>query len=345
MRRAAPLAMLLALACESASTDGTDLHGVYDKSTAPTASASAAPTPSAKPSASAEVRPTPRERAPVAGTCIADSGEAAQPGERFGKRPGCRGARVFERRDANGAPRYGCVYEAPEIEEREPLPLVVFLHGPFDDAAAVNDKTRLRALYHKLDLTGDPKHPGFIILSVQARKLAGSPSLRWDVDHHSRDNLDVVTIDHFVDDLLAEGRVDARQIYAIGQGRGGVMANLYAMLRPDRVAGFGAYAADASSLAWSCDAPPTPGAILYRACDTITPCADVERWLAVRSEQHAPTFSLRLDGVNGVEPSCALSKSACREKRGTANHHRWPAKRERDLLEYLGQYSLAIEAP
>jgi len=333
--------------CESSNVDGGDLHGVFDHTASPTASASssasAAPAPAPTASASAAPRIPTRERAPIAHSCIAEEGEPTPRNRRYAKRPACRRSRVLEYRDSQGTPRYGCVFESSKVADTKPLPLVIFLHGEFDDATALHKKTRLRALYHKIDLTGDPKHPGFVILAPQARKLEGSQSLRWDHGFKSLANVDVVTIDHFVDDLLTAGLVDARQIYVVGDSGGGRMAALYAMLRPDRVAAFGAYAADASTYRWTCDEPATPAAVLYRACDAVVPCADVEQWLAARTDTHAPTFSLRLGSGKAREPSCALSKAACREKKGKANHNRWPKHNERELLEYLSRYSLRAE--
>lgn len=335
--------------CDSSDVDGGDIRGVFDHTASASGSASGAPPASARASASSSASATPRiaarERAPIDESCIAEQGEPAPRHRRYGKRPACRRARVLEYRDEDRTPRYGCVFESSKIQQTKPLPLVVFLHGEFDDATALHKKTRLRALYHKLDLTGDPKHPGFVILSPQARKLEGSHSLRWDHGYHSRKNIDVVTIDHFVDELLAAGLVDARQIYVIGDSGGGRMAALYAMLRPDRVAAFATYAADASTYRWTCEQAPMPAAIAYRACDAMVPCADVEQWLGARSEAHAPTFSLRLGSGKSKEPSCALSKSACREKKGKANHHRWPKHNERELLDYLGRYSLRADPP
>lgn len=341
------LAILAVGACDGSDVDGGDIRGVFDHTAtaSATASGSSAPvaTATATASASAAPRVASRERAPIAKSCIAEEGEPTPRHRRYGKRPACRRARVLEYRDSEGTPRYGCVFESSKIEQAKPVPLVIFLHGEFDDATALHKKTRLRALYHKLDLTGDPKHPGFVVLSPQARKLEGSHSLRWDHGYHSRKNVDVVTIDHFVDDLLSSGVVDARQIYVVGDSGGGRMAALYAMLRPDRVAAFATYATDASTYRWTCEEPPTPAAIAYRACDAIVPCADVEQWLSARSDAHAATFSLRLGSGKAREPSCALSKAACREKKGTANHHRWPKHNERELLDYLGRYSLRAE--
>ncbi len=338
------LACLLVLAggCESEHMDGSDLRGVFDH-----ASASAMPLAKVAPKATRKrgkreseglpPPPPPTERTRVTGPCIKPGGKAAKMPRRKEGRPACRRARVLEQRAADATPRYGCVFSDRAAARRKPLPLVIFLHGEYDDPTAVHRKTRLRRRYAKLDLSGDPKRSGFVVLAPQARRTEGL--LRWDVGHHERENLDAVAFNGFIDVLLEEGAVDARQIYVIGESQGGVMAALYAHLYPERVAAFGTFGADASKLVWTCDQPPPPAAILYRACDTVTRCADVERWLGRRDEARAPTFSMRLGSAKATAPSCALSASACRQKRGAANHARWPKPREREMLEYLSRFS------
>jgi poly(3-hydroxybutyrate) depolymerase len=330
--------------CKSEGVDGGDLHSVFEGGSAASGSASTGrAAPAASSSADAGPRIPPRERQPIAGPCVAPAGTPAVQAERTGGRPACRRTRILEHRDAGGTPRYACVYEPSDVDARKPLPLLVFLHSEYDTPAALQKKTRLRTRQRFFDLSGDPRHQGFVVLAPQARRLGGA--LRWDVDYTAADNLDARSIDHDVDQLLAEGLVDPRQIYAIGESRGGVMAALYAMLRPDRVAAYGVFAADAGRLAWSCDGAPTPAAVLYRACDTVVPCADVEQWLRTRERSGAPTYSLRLGVGKAEEPSCVLSEGRCLPNAGTANHQRWPAPREGELLEYLGRYSLDLEAP
>jgi len=246
---------------------------------------------------------------------------------------------VLEHRDAQGAPRYACVFAPENMAERAPLPLVVFLHDEHDDPTAISKKTRLRGLSEELDLTGEPRRRGFLLLAPQARRIQGR--LRFDTGYRARDNPDVASIDRFVDELVDERLVDTQQIYAIGASRGGEMAALYAMLRGDRVAAFGVFGAAPKELRWSCpNAPPTPAVAIYRSCDAITPCADVEQWLSLRDRERATTHPLRLGAGNSPEPSCATSSQRCSEKRGTIDHARWPKERERELLEYLGRFRL-----
>jgi hypothetical protein len=86
-----------------------------------------------------------------------------------------------------------------------------------------------------------------------------------------------------------------------------------------------------------------PAAVAYRSCDAVTRCLDVEQWLGERDEAHAPTLALRLGSGNNIEPSCDLSLHSCRKEKGTANHHRWPSGRERDMLEFLARFRLELE--
>jgi len=328
--------------CESSKTDGADLQGVFDRAPQGSAASASASTGATQPTASADASPpiAPLVREPPAGPCLqAGSEPVAKLDRRIARRPGCRRARVMEWRDQNGTPRYACLYAHRNSKAHSPLPLVLFFHGENDDPKVIHRKTRLRARYGKLDLTGDPTHPGFLILAPQGRRVGGR--IVFDTGHVSGDNVDVKTVDHFVESLLAEGSVDRRQIYAVGDSSGGVMAAFYSMVRPRRIAAFATYGADASHLKWTCDGLPPPAAILYRACDTITPCADVEQWLGARQDDRAPTYSLRLGAGKAAEPSCVLSESRCRKKKGTANHNRWPKERETEMLEFLSRYSLA----
>ncbi len=325
--------------CESSKTDGADLQGVFDGTSQASAASASASAPKPKTSVDAAPPIAPLVRDPPSGPCVQVRGKRIpKPDRRIARRPGCRRARVMEWRDGNGTPRYACLYAHRKSEQHTPLPLVLFFHGELDDPRVIHRKTRLRARYGKLDLTGDPKHPGFLILAPQGRRVGGR--IVFDTGQPPEDNVDLKTVDHFVDTLLAEGSVDRRQIYAVGDSGGGTMAALYAMARPRRIAAFATYGTDASAVRWTCEGQSPPAAILYRACDTITPCADVEQWLGARQDSRAPTFSLRLGASKATEPSCVLSESRCRKKKGTANHNRWPKERETEMLEFLSRYSL-----
>lgn len=257
---------------------------------------------------------------------------------RRAKRPACRGAEIIEHGAADGTPRYACVFRPAAIEKRAPLPLVVFFPGQDETPTKVARETGLRKLLETVDLAGDPGHLGFILLAPQARRLDGR--IRFDVEHISDENEDAVATDRFIEVVAKRGWIDRRRIYAVGDGVGGEMAALYAMLRPNRVAAFASYAGNAGGLKWTCSEEPPPAAIVYRACDTISKCLEMEQWLRRREEAHAPTMSLRLGAFDRLEPSCDLDRSQCKQNKGTANHLRWPKGKERELLGFLGRYSL-----
>lgn len=332
--------------CQTDWGDPEDLHGVFEKPKASHAKAATAT--KAKATANKKSVATPRpelalkrfQREPVAGRCIEAAGQAAVPDRRPARRPACRYARVLEQRGKGGLPRYGCVYQPRKAEEKGPLPLVIFFHRDLDSPATIRRSTRLQRRSRNFELSADPTKRGFVLLAPQARKIRYGK--RWATDFHSDENSDIALVDDQVDQLVAEGRVDRRQIYTMGAGRGGQMAALYAMMRPSRVAAFAVYGTHLGDLNWSCEAEPTPAAVLYRACDSVTPCADVERWLGKREASKAATFGLRLSSSGRSEPSCVLSERQCRPKRGRSNHNRWPKRREKDMLRYLARFSVNV---
>jgi len=119
------------------------------------------------------------------------------------------------------------------------------------------------------------------------------------------------------------------------------MAATYAMLRADRVAAFGSYAAPPPTAEWSCPGPPPPAAILYRSCDSIASCDDIETWLLRRDKSRADTLAIRLGEANETDSNCAVDQ--CSKKRGEMNHAHWPKGREKDLFRFLAAHSLEQE--
>ncbi len=345
--------LFVLLGCRSKHGDPDDLRGVFEHSAAPlvagapSGSAAVKPAKSAKPRASAsdDAPMAPLRRKPEPGPCLKEAGEAAAVDRHAAKRPACRRAEVLEERDPDGTPRYACVFTPDGVDKRAPLPLLLFFHGQDESPAKVSKETELRSLDDDYEL-GEPAHRGFVVLAPQARHLVrtAGPATVFDVGHVAQANADVKATDRFVALLERRGWVDRRRVYAMGAGQGGEMAALYAMLHADRVAAFATSAANAGKLRWTCEREPPPAAVIYRACDAVTACLDVEQWLQARDDARAPTLSIRLGSANHVEPACELNTTTCRHEKGTANHVRWPKGRERDMLEFLSRFSLDVAA-
>jgi predicted esterase len=150
--------------------------------------------------------------------------------------------------DANGDGRYACLYEPAWVDEREPLPLLVFLHPSQASANAVV----LTGLLKRMDKSSLKEgHPGFILLAPQGRSTRhlypgnDSNALGWDNWYRQLsptgpvaaegatydENADAASIDHFVGQVINRRRVDPRRIYLMGWSNGAAMALLYALNR------------------------------------------------------------------------------------------------------------------
>jgi hypothetical protein len=359
-------AVLILTSCKTRH-DPEDLKSVFDRPVAVPVSASASaaasvrpPPKKAAPSASAAESVAAARRKPEAGPCVEMRGEPAPLDTKHSaKRPACRRAEVLEDRDPDGTPRYACVFVPDGVDKRAPVPLLVFFHGSDESPAKVSKETELRTLDDELELSGDPAHKGFVVLAPQARRLArgtrapphlpraanggpGAAATTFDSAFVSPDNADVKATDRFLSTLAARGWIDKRRVYAMGAGRGGEMAAMWTMLHPDRAVAYATYASDAHALRWTCPSEAPPAAVVYRACDALTPCIDVEQWLQARDAARAPTWALRLGSALHNEPACSLSEASCKRDKGIANHARWPKGKERDMLEFLGRFSLDL---
>ena len=184
--------------------------------------------------------------------------------------------------DGNGDARYACLYEPRRAAgEREPLPMLVFLH-PSETSAYSVILTGLVGQIDKGILKGG--NPGFILLAPQGRYTThrypgyDSNALGWDNWYRQlstaavavrgttyEENADAASIDHFVDEMIATGKVDRQRIYVVGWSNGAAMALLYALNRP-WVAAAAVYSA------------PDPFSALFDVCtqtpEAIAPAGD-----------------------------------------------------------------------
>jgi poly(3-hydroxybutyrate) depolymerase len=139
----------------------------------------------------------------------------------------------------DGTARYACAYAPPDAATT-PRPLLLFFHGSSGTADAVYDATLLRQKAETYDLSGDPRAPGFVLVSVQGRNLHWPNATPQDGSKHDiyyRDlstcstNPDFAEADRRIDEWVASGRVDASRIYVSGWSNGARFAQAYAIAR------------------------------------------------------------------------------------------------------------------
>ncbi len=159
-------------------------------------------------------------------------------------------------------------------------------------------------------------------------------------------NLDALAIDHFVDEVVASGRVDPRRVYVFGWSNGAYMAALYGMWRSDRIAAIGQYAGPIPG-AGSCPVTPkverqVPLVLLRNLCDALVSCETTDAWIKTLTAQHWPFEYQSLDFLGGEAAPASACPASCERVKGLAEHVRWPSEavlKER-LLPFLKQHPL-----
>ena len=305
--------------------------------------------------------------------------------------PVCSGAQQLGPwKDAGGDERYACLYEPPSASKETPLPLVVFLHGSVANADSVRF-TGLTDLVDKARLDG--KRPGFILLTPQGRYTAhfypgiDSHGFGWDnwyrqlnpagnqtIDGTTYpENIDATTIDHFVAQVVASGKVDTGRIYLMGWSNGAAMAMLYALNRP-WVAATAVYSA------------PDPFSAFFDLCGQVPVAGEPNGAGQVHVfNPRVPIMHIRNDcDIGGICPngnrfadrirsmggtiddvivnSSGAQVTSCEEGcgvdvmgdgqiektsalRGLVHHVRWPKDWNDKMLAFLAQHSVNATAP
>lgn len=273
------------------------------------------------------------------------------------ERPTCKNGKVLSF-DQAGVTRYACL-NAPERAAAGPSkwPMIVYLHGSmttpnslYRSGHALFASSRDYALSTRADTKG------FILLAPEGRRAKAWASdgphtgtgFHW--DEWQRDpakNLDVQAIDHFIDQAVATGLVDEKQIYVFGWSNGADMAVLYGAWRSNRVAAVGQYAGTDPWQRTPCPvAMPSgrqvPLVLLRNMCDALAKCDDTSRWSETLQTQNWPlrrvdlTFSGK---AAGPDAQCVRS---CGKARGLYEHIRWPQKAvlENEMLEFFKAHPL-----
>ncbi len=287
--------------------------------------------------------------------------------------------------DGNGDARYACVYEPAGAAEREPLPMLVFLH-PSETSAYSVILTGLVGLKEK-GVLGE-RNAGFILLAPQGRYTThlypgyDSNALGWDNWYRQLspagavaaggatfdENADAASIDHFVGEMIAKGKVDRQRIYVTGWSNGAAMALLYALNRP-WVAAAAVYSAPDpfSALFDVCTQTPVAAAPVgdgqahvfnprvplmhvHNDCDIAGICPNGRRFAARVRAFGGSVEDVIIDSSGLRVPSC---DDACGTDemadgqigtvasfRGLARHVRWPSQWNEKMLDFLRQHPL-----
>ncbi len=289
--------------------------------------------------------------------------------------------------DGNGDARQACLYEPQHAGEREPLPMVVFLH-PSETSAYSIILTGLVGLIDKGVLK--EANPGFILLAPQGRHTAhrypgyDSSALGWDNWYRQlstagavttegatyNENADAASIDHFVDEMIATGKVDRQRIYVMGWSNGAAMALLYALNRP-WVAAAAVYSAPDPFSALFDACTQTPVAIapvgdgqaqvfnplvplmhVHNDCDIAGICPNGVRFAARVRALGGSIEDVIIDSsdvrVSRCDDACGTDEMAngqigtVASLRGLAHHMRWPAQWNERMLNFLRLHPLGL---
>lgn len=261
----------------------------------------------------------------------------------------------------DGLRRYACLNLPPQAQGNAApagtkWPLLIYLHGSrtMPESLYLEGKN-LFTLHDQYPLSKDPAVKGVIILAPEGRRATPWPAsdfqtgtgFHWDEWYrNSTENLDAKAVDHFLDEVIATGQVDPRQIYVFGWSNGAYMAALYGVWRGDRIAAIGQYAGGDS---WS--RPPCPVDFTYtrkvplflvrNLCDAAVPCSTTSSWIETlkRTDWPFEYRSLALKG-NAVSPDSACAAS-CPTQQGAYEHIRWPQTAVlSEMLDFLKQHRL-----
>lgn len=291
--------------------------------------------------------------------------------------------------DADGTTRRACLYEPASASPSSPLPLLVYLHPSLFTADTLTTVTNILDYQDTADLSGDPARPGFIVVAPEGRATThfypqpDDQGTGWDnwyrqLDWRGRNlvvggvtyppNVDAAAIDHFIDEVVATGKVDSRRIYVTGWSNGAAMGILYGLNRR-RIAAAAVYTGPNPFQAFNdpCAQQPVrrrarsnaeirlvnrrlPIYHVHNACDIAGICPNGELLLSQLLAIRGRFTDVIIDGsqqqVATCDPGCGTNPLADMNPldnprgftEGSQNHTRWPSSWTQSMLEFLRQY-------
>ena len=308
--------------------------------------------------------------------------------------PSCMGGQLLGPwNDSDGTPRYSCLYESSNASTLNTLPLIVFLHPSLFSADALRLTNILDSL-DTADVSDNPSRLGFIVLAPQGRNTThfypsgDDQGLGWDNWYRQvnpfgdvfrdavlyRENVDAATVDHFIAQEVATGKVERNRIYLTGWSNGSAMAYLYGTSRLN-VAAIAPYSSPDPWQAFNdpcpqppvAGVPPSPGQLqifnplaptmhVHNACDIAGICPNGELMgqqllLAGVSVQDTildwsgtpfpgqtpgPVVTTTCDPACGTNPLGEENFFFSAE--GTQNHIRWPFNQTAAMLDFFRRH-------
>ena len=261
-----------------------------------------------------------------------------------------RGGEYLDWTDPDGTPRQACLHVPAQASPAKPLPLIVFLQGSIVPADPQTFYNAWELLNATADLTGDPARPGFILLvpfGRDTKHFYPSPDdtgLGWDNWYRNLDrgdpavNVDVATIDHFIDTVKGRGIVDDRRVYMSGWSNGAAMAILYALNTPG-IAATSVYSDPDpfADVADPCAQPPfgdnmRPIMQIHNDCDVIGICQTGGEEFAAKMAAGMPHVEFRSVIIDVTQQEVAQCNDLCAYDGnpaqlllpGTLRHVMWP---------------------
>jgi poly(3-hydroxybutyrate) depolymerase len=273
-------------------------------------------------------------------------------------RPICKSGSLLSF-DQDGVHRYACL-NLPRQAQGTPAagakwPLLIYLHGSITTPDSLyREGKALFDLHDRYQLSDDSATKGFIILSPEGRRETPYAAVdqtgtgfHWDEWYRNpTENLDAKAVDHFLDEVMATGKVDPQRIYVFGWSNGAYMTELYGTWRSDRIAAVAQYA---GANPWSRDPCPVdfsytrkvPLFLMRNLCDALVPCATSSAWIATLKQQDWP-FEYQSVGLKGnAVPAASACAQDCSKARGLFEHVRWPQPAVlTEMLDFLKQHPL-----
>jgi poly(3-hydroxybutyrate) depolymerase len=259
--------------------------------------------------------------------------------------------------DSDGTPRFACLSTPANASAQTPLPLLVWVHPSLFPI----DTIRLTDIPYQMstaDLSGDPARPGFILLLPAGRDTnhyypsVDANGLGWDNWYRNLDrtspylNVDVATLDHFIDEAVARGNVDPDRIYMSGWSNGSAMTILYALNTP-RIAAAAVYSAPNPFGEFDDPCPqapfgdnPLPIYHVHNDCDIFGICPGGEKLFSDLIASGVDT-NLKDQLVNAALQAAGACNALCDpgqplgESLGSQEHTRWPLGWTGSMLDFL----------